>query len=95
MKKINRVPDGYKHFGVDKHKKELIKFLVNIITNNNTHIFDIDELAPIRGKRFFIEDTLRKHKLLSRDIQNYINYVFNFGFNENKKISFKDITGYR
>lgn len=84
---MNQVPAGYKHFDVDKHKRELLRYLISLEVDN-VKIFNKNELLQIRQRRFLIEDRIRKHKINNRDLQDYVNYVFNFGLTENAKPNF-------
>ena len=82
-----RVPKGYKHFSADQHKHQLFEFLTTIEVKD-TKIFTHQELQQIRLRRFMIEARLRKHSIKSREIQDYVNYVFNFGLSEKEKPNF-------
>ena len=70
------VPRGYRHFDKRRQLQELEKVLLAVGFSQN-------EVKNIEQNKNAIKKKLQRIQP-QRDVEQYINYVFNFGLNQNK-----------
>ena len=75
-----RPPRGYKHFDNKRQEKELEKYLLTLTDTEGNTLFTKKELSQIKNRRDLI--TKRVVKTKNREGMDYINYVYNFGLED-------------